>query len=32
LSGFAAPEVSDTVITIGLGLRHQLVMKLQTRA
>jgi hypothetical protein len=32
LSGFAAQEISDTVITIGLGFRHDFVMRLQTLA
>jgi outer membrane receptor protein involved in Fe transport len=32
LAGFATQEVADTVITIGLGLRHDFVMQIQTLA
>lgn len=32
LAGFATQEVSDTVITIGLGLRQDFVMQIQTLA
>ena len=32
LSGFTTQEVSDIVITIGLGLRHDFVLQLQTLA
>jgi hypothetical protein len=32
LSGFATQEVSDSVITIGLGLRHDFVLQLQSLA
>lgn len=32
LAGFATQEVSDTVITIGLGLRRDFVMQIQTLA
>ncbi len=32
LAGFATQEVSDTVMTIGLGLRHDFVMQIQTLA